>query len=414
MASLDDIESGEQTSDETGKVDLLVGIAGPVNQEELSSRAEGLSAGWPPVGSQPSVAFVYPAANVTEAGSSARSWTGGVQLMAYPLPASTAPVLPWMSSPAAYRGIAKVAEKVGARACVILSQDLAALDGYAIEALAAPILEGTSLLTMPIYPTAKYEGLLNSSMLYPFTRALYGKQIRHPLALDFGVGGRMIAMLAAEPSRGGIDPVVWPSVEGVLADGPVTQVYLGTSHSSQHDGIDLSAVLGRLGGALFENAEKNAALWQRIRGSQPAASVGGPMPAAGETEDVDVRPLIESFNLGLRNLRELWGLVLPPVTLLELKRMGQLPAERFRMADALWAKIVYDFALAHRLRTISRTHLLGALTPLYLGWVASYAAEMRGADAAEAEERIERLAKVYEETKSYFVSRWRWPDRFNP
>jgi hypothetical protein len=66
------------------------------------------------------------------------------------------------------------------------------------------------------------------------------------------------------------------------------------------------------------------------------------------------------------------------------------------------------------LRTISRNHLLGALTPLYLAWVASYAAEVRDADAVAAERRIERLAAAFEEAKPYFVSRWRWPDRFNP
>jgi hypothetical protein len=36
--------------------------------------------------------------------------------------------------------------------------------------------------------------------------------------------------------------------------------------------------------------------------------------------------------------------------------------------------------------------LLGALTPLYLGWVASYAQEVAHATVIEADERVERLA----------------------
>jgi hypothetical protein len=51
---------------------------------------------------------------------------------------------------------------------------------------------------------------------------------------------------------------------------------------------------------------------------------------------------------------------------------------------------------------------------LYLGWVASYAREMETADGAEIERRLERLAAAYEAGKAYLVSRWRWPDRFNP
>ena len=145
----------------------------------------------------------------------------------------------------------------------------------------------------------------------------------------------------------------------------------------RHDGVDLSTVLAGLVGAMFEDAEKNAASWQRIRGSQPTPLFGSPAAAVNDGDGVDVRPLIESFNLGWRNLQEVWGLVLPPVTLLELKRLSRLPMEQFRMPDSVWAKIVYDFALAHRLRSIGRSHLLGAMTPLYLGWVASYVGEVQ-------------------------------------
>jgi hypothetical protein len=84
------------------------------------------------------------------------------------------------------------------------------------------------------------------------------------------------------------------------------------------------------------------------------------------------------------------------------------------MPDELWVRVVYDFALAHRLRTINRDHLLRSMTPLYLGWVSSHAREVANADAATIEERLTRLALAYEAGKWYLVSRWRWPDRFNP
>jgi hypothetical protein len=40
--------------------------------------------------------------------------------------------------------------------------------------------------------------------------------------------------------------------------------------------------------------------------------------------------------------------------------------------------------------------------------------EMGTRDRAAAEERIETLARAFESDKPYLVSRWRWPDRFNP
>ena len=84
------------------------------------------------------------------------------------------------------------------------------------------------------------------------------------------------------------------------------------------------------------------------------------------------------------------------------------------MPDAVWARIVYDFVLAHRSRVMDRDHLLRALTPLYLGWLASYVLQVRDASAAEAEQRIDALCIAYETQKAYLISRWRWPDRFNP
>jgi hypothetical protein len=124
--------------------------------------------------------------------------------------------------------------------------------------------------------------------------------------------------------------------------------------------------------------------------------------------------MIEAFHLGFRDLREVWNLVLPPATMIGLKKLTELPKEQFQMPDTLWVRIIYDFVLGFRLRVMNRDHLLRALTPLYLAWVASYGLEMQNAIVEEVEERIERLCGVYEAQKPYLQSRWRWPDRFNP
>jgi hypothetical protein len=212
--------------------------------------------------------------------------------------------------------------------------------------------------------------------------------------------------------------LLWPSNIVAMEGGQICQARLNASHTTQTDGLELSTVLGQLVGGLFQEVEACAPQWQRVRGSQPTATCGGAAPVEPATEPTDAKPLdtqplIDSFLLGSRNLEEVWRLVLPPVTLFELKRLTRLAPEQFRMPDELWARIVYDFALAYRLRRIGRSHLLGALTPLYLGWVASYAQEVGSASTAEADDRVERLAQVFEANKPYFVSRWRWPDRAN-
>jgi hypothetical protein len=134
---------------------------------------------------------------------------------------------------------------------------------------------------------------------------------------------------------------------------------------------------------------------------------------AHDGETPDTSGMLESFQLGNRELQEIWGLVLPPTTLFELRKLSRLPTEQFRMPDELWVRIVYDFALAHRLRTITRDHLLKSLAPLYLGWIASYVREVQLGGIA-AGQPLERLALAYESNKPYLLSRWRWPDRFSP
>jgi hypothetical protein len=123
-------------------------------------------------------------------------------------------------------------------------------------------------------------------------------------------------------------------------------------------------------------------------------------------------PMIEGFRLAYSNLLEIWSLVLPPNTLLGLKRLSVVDAASFRMPENLWARIVYDFLIAYRLRTINRGHLLGALIPLYLAWVAGHINVT--ASGADSERHIEAVAAAFDADKPYLVSRWRWPDRFNP
>jgi hypothetical protein len=178
--------------------------------------------------------------------------------------------------------------------------------------------------------------------------------------------------------------------------------------------MDLPALLQQIVAPLFADMDRHASLWQRVRGSHSTTAIGAePLPGeAPAGTSPDPRPMVEAFQLGQRNLQEVWSLVLPPVTLLELKKLSREPLESFRMPDALWSRVVYDFGLAFRLRTLSRGHLLGAMAPLYLGWVGSRVLEVES--GVPWSPRQEQLERVFEQNKPYLVQRWRWPDRFNP
>src|SRR5262249_36100738 len=136
------------------------------------------------------------------------------------------------------------------------------------------------------------------------------------------------------------------------------------------------------------------------------------MPAAvPDAPLLDVEGLMQSFRLGYRELREIWTWILPPRSIVELRKLTESAPDRFQFDDHLWASIVYDFALGYALRVMPHDHLLRSLTPLYTGWLASFVLQMKGASPAQVEERVERLCVSFELEKRHLISRWRWPER---
>lgn len=405
MAGIEFPAELQKKIEETGPVDLMVGIAGPASREELCARASTCLSG---IAGKTVVAYAGGGDEEPAACSS-----GGIQLAAYPMPPTANSFTFWTDIAAAQKSVLALAAAWGARTCLMLHSDLSALEGPCARALLGPVMQGEADLMMPLYRTGKYDGLISKSLLSPMSRALYGRRVRFPLALDFCVGGRVLPKFVERGHRheNGAAELLWPANTVAMAGGQIGQTSISFQHELHTGDMDLSAILTEFAGSLFQEAEVHAAEWQRVRSSQPVARYGDPIGEKLDAHPVDPRPMVESFVLGSRNLQEVWRLVLPPATMLELKRLARLTPEQFRMPDALWARIVYDFALAHRMRRMSRSHVLGALTPLYLGWVASYTQEVGAATGEEAERRLEQLARAYEEQKPYFVSRWRWPER---
>jgi hypothetical protein len=430
MAKLELSEETKAGIQEVGAADLLIAVAVPVDagqlraaatQAMLSLGAAGRNGAGASFSALRSV-VAFPGVSGVETAPEAEieldqaAPGSAFRFLPYALPSATPSIIPWLPNAGTYQALFGMARELGVSAVAVIGADLAALQTDFLTPMLAAVFDKRCDLAMPLYALGKFDGLLNSSILAPLTRALYGRRVRFPLAPDFCISAKMIPDMevALQRSTAQGQTLFWPATEAAIRDCGICQVNVDTRHVTAAEGVDLSTVLAQTVGPLFAEMATNAPLWQRVRGSQVVASSGVAAASPGDGAPADTRPMLETFQLGFRNLQEVWSLVLPPVTLLELKRLARLPVEKFHMPDELWVRIIDDFALAYRLRTISRTHLLGALTPLYLGWVASYALEVGGASPAEAEQRVEKLARAYEEGKPYLLSRWRWPDRFNP
>ncbi|GAC1426206.1 MAG: hypothetical protein NVSMB62_23610 [Acidobacteriaceae bacterium] len=360
-------------------------------------------------------------------GHHAASATESLRILPYTPSAPTSGS--WILTAADFLNTWKLVEEHHASAAVILGADAHTLHPDAIRNLATAALSAD--LVTPHYDLGPRDGLVNASILYPVTRALFGTRPRYPLAIDLGVSARMSERLATVAQRytaSGLNTAfLWPVSEAAAAGMTIAEVPAGPRGLPPPDAADLNTLLAQIAGSLFAEVDTKATFWQRARlayspkqaAAQTDAAQGAAHPDAASTEETivaEAQPMLDSFRLAYSNLHEIWSLVLPPNSLLGLKKLSILSPAAFRMPDALWVRIVYDFILAYRLRTINRGHLLGALTPLYLAWVASHVLLTSGSghEPVAPEKHIEALAAAFEADKPYLVSRWRWPDRFNP
>jgi hypothetical protein len=396
MATVDPIPEINRPSARTGYA-LLVLIA-PLPQEQLENVVARLTA-------------LFPAPELLIATQN------GIAADAYPtvkIISAPATNISWMLTAADFVNAYQLAQKNEARAILMLGPDCGSLSTAGLHDLAAAVLSASTDLALPYYDLPPNAGLVNSAILYPLTRALFATRARFPLAIDLGLSLRMAERLAASGQRftalNQNDALIWPIAEAVVAGFTINEFEVGPRTLPQPADTDIRSILALVTGSLFADIESKAAFWQRPRRLPPGRA---PMPRHPYVDGAsDLASMIDGFRLAYSNLQEIWSLVLPPNSLLGLKRLSVIDAASFRMPENLWARIIYDFLIAFRQRTINRGHLMGALIPLYLAWVAGHINVT--ASGFDSERHIEAVAAAFDADKPYLVSRWRWPDRFNP
>ena len=92
----------------------------------------------------------------------------------------------------AYRMVFSISRGLGARACWVLSSHHGFRNHRSPAWLDGAVMTHDLDVIVPLYARKKFDGLINSSIIYPLTRALYGKRIYSPMSPDLGVSARFI------------------------------------------------------------------------------------------------------------------------------------------------------------------------------------------------------------------------------
>ncbi len=312
----------------------------------------------------------------------------------------------------AFRTIFRVAELVGAKACAVVDSDLRSISPEWIELLIGPVLERGMGFVAPLYARHKYDGTITNSIVYPLTRALYGRRVRQPIGGDFGFSGAYASRLLREPgawesdvARYGID--VWMTTRAIADGDQVCQAYLGAKiHDTKDPGADLTAMFTQVVGTVFELMGRYGATWAAIGGSEPVPAFGFQYAIGVEPVAVNVDRMVDMYRTGVDELMPIWRQFLRPATCDTLAELARAPAAAFSFPPELWVRVVYEAAAGYHYRRVVREHLLRSLIPLYLGRTAAFVVQTadHGADAVEAD--IETLCGLFESMKPYLLECW--------
>ncbi len=312
----------------------------------------------------------------------------------------------------AFRILAAVTDTLNATACLVVDGNVKSIDASWPQLLADPILHKGVDCVLPWFRRNRYEGTLTNTLLAPLTGALYGKRIPYHLGGAYAFSGQMIrSTLLQQPwdeeiVRYGFDG--WATTVAVAEPLQMCRAALGPRlHQAKPMG-DLSAIVAQSVGCIFHLMERYEKRWESITEPVFVSTVGVPVGLGAETGSIKVERLVNGFRQGLRDLLPVWQIILPAETFQQLLELGVDNAEDFRFPPKLWVQVVYDFALAYHERLLYREHLLKALTPLYLGFTASFILETRAQGVEMVEQGLAQLNDQFDTMKPYLVQRWRW------
>jgi glycosyltransferase involved in cell wall biosynthesis len=404
--------------EDLGSVELLVGIPSYNNADTIGHVVRAAAAG---------LAKYFPGRSAVIVNSDGGSNDGTAEVVAktelsspsailvsHPVSPVHKIVTPYHGIPgkgSAFRTVFAIAEKLQARACAVVDSDLRSITPEWFELLLGPIVAQDFDYVAPMYLRHKYDGTITNSIVYPLTRALYGREVRQPIGGEFGFSGRLASHYLGKPvwetdvARFGID--IWMTTTAIADGFKVCESFLGAKiHDAKDPGADLAAMLVQVVSAVFDLMETYEDRWKEVEGAEDVPLFGFPHGVGLEPVRVNVGRMVGIFRQGVRDLGEVWAQALDEQTMKEVTALGEHENEAFRFPDPLWVRVVYDYALAYRRRAMNRELLLRALVPLYLGRTASFVAQNMESGAEAVEGSIRALADEFVREKGYLRERW--------
>jgi len=302
--------------------------------------------------------------------------------------------------------IFEIAHELDAKCVVLVDGDLLSIKPVWIQTIANAVIYGRADLTVPYYIRHKYDGVITNNLVYPFTRALYGLDIRQPIAGEFGLSKNLYEHLRAHPLFPldfGIDIFI---VTVAAAEGMKVKegLYSLKIHESSTRYLEpeklLTPMFKKVTGSMFELAKYYEDHWKnRLRTREKnifrESYSKKPIPV-----NIDIEKLKNSFTRDYNAKKEDMRKFLPANIMDEL---DDIIKNHKSFNSDIWAEIVYNYAAAykHINSDTDKTTLIDTLRVLWIGRFVSYAIETKDLDINESETILQKQAEIFEEKFNY-------------
>ncbi len=311
------------------------------------------------------------------------------------------------------RNLFEAVVELGARAAVVVDADLKSITPLWIQYLGEPLFAGFNFVT-PIYIRHKYDGSITNHIAYPLLRTLFGLRVRQPIGGDFGFSRRLAQAFLSEKtwtenvSNFGID--IWMTTVAIARRFKVCQTFLGSpkSHRAKDPAKDLGPMFMQVIMTFFELMIDFEYFWKDTSESWPSNIFGFGLGATETPPPVsaDTQALYTSFVRGFDWYGEVWKKILPSGEFSEIKKIKKIPKDKFYYHSDLWARILFNYAIAYRNNEIPKEMIIESMIPFYHSRILSFVNKTIHMDIKECEEYFEKIVRIFEEEKPYLIKRW--------
>lgn len=306
----------------------------------------------------------------------------------------------------ALRVIFAAADLLRARAVAVIDPDAGTLRTEDLHRFIQPVFEGQTDYVKPVVPRALADSPLNTQLVRPLLRAMYGVRISEPMdTLMACSGAYAVRALGAgfwDNSYAQDAPEPWLLALGAQSKLRFSEVAMPAPGVSRAY-AEFGALFRQVVGAVFASLEETAPIWRSVTGSTAPPRLGHVPVAAAPQRSFDVAGFAGTFREAIEVLKPLLERCVSSSTLGELTAAAHGP--ELRIDDALWVRTVYEFLATAGRRVMPLSQLVQLLQPLYLGRLGGWL-EGLPEPASNPGDELEALALEFERQKPALSDNW--------